>query len=237
MLWRSSYEVGLRPLPKPDPQHSAPKACGKNLVSGHTDLNCKVKVGKSNDLWLYWAVLSCIFLAQWNSVQSSVDQNDIVRWILSAVHCGALFTGQRSEIWWICAQCSLFSSWDYLLWSDQLLLEARSALCSLYLEKQQAAFLAMAQGTDVHALALHIEFDETGQKLRLKRTWTSDHQTTLSVLASWLQRPSNVVGTSGKCPSGSLKIDSWLFDLLNSLFTVFTFTVIIADLTYYYYLL
>ena len=82
------------------------------------------------------------------------------------------------------------SSCECLVRSDQLMLEARNALCSLYLERQQSGFLAMAQGTDIHALALHIEFDETGQKLRLKRTWTADHQTTLSVLASCLHNAS-----------------------------------------------
>ena len=115
-------------------------------------------------------------------------------WAQSAVHCVALFAKLKSEIWLISAHCSPFSSCDCLVRSDPLLLEARSALCSLYLEKQQSAFVAMAQGTDVRALALHIEYDETGQKLRLKRSWTRDHQTTLSVLVSWLQQPSNGLG-------------------------------------------
>lgn len=64
--------------------------------------------------------------------------------------------------------------------------EARHALCSLYLERQRANFIEMmSQGqSSSFALALHIEFDETGQKLRLRRQWSRDHATTLSVLVS-----------------------------------------------------
>ena len=72
----------------------------------------------------------------------------------------------------------------------ETLIEARNALCSLYLGKQKEAFNLMVEGSgsDLEALGLHIEFDETGQKLRLRRAWARDHQTTMSVLASWLHR-------------------------------------------------
>ena len=64
-------------------------------------------------------------------------------------------------------------------------IQVRSALSQLYLEKQQCAVVSAMQTGD--ALGLHIEFDETGQKLRLKKSWSASHITTLSVLASRLQ--------------------------------------------------
>lgn len=60
---------------------------------------------------------------------------------------------------------------------------------------------------------LHIEFDETGQKLRLKKSFSHSSHVTLSVMVFWLQvaRYAHVSGTPDKAMQNISSVTSSIF--------------------------